>query len=88
MFEALTFADHRPPQVIVGTGGDTLSNDPGNLQGLKIDNTRVTQVTMRHGFGFALFDVEHKSFDVYDRIGKKVFACKYSPGDVTCTAVP
>ncbi len=87
LFEALTFADRRPPQVIVGTGGDTLSNDPGNLQGLKIDNTRVTQVTMRHGFGFALFDVEQKTFDVYDRIGKKVFACKYAPGEVNCTSV-
>jgi hypothetical protein len=88
LFEALAFADHRPPQVILGTGGDTLSNDPGNLQGLKIDNTRVTQVTTRHGFGFALFNVEQKSFDVYDRIGKKVFACKYGPGEVTCTPTP
>ncbi len=88
LFEALTFADRRPPQVIVGTGGDTLSTDPGKLQGLKIDNTRVTQATLRHGFGFALFNVEQKTFDVYDRIGKKVFACKYTPGDVTCTAVP
>jgi predicted phosphodiesterase len=85
LFEALTFADHRPPQVIVGTGGDTLSNDPGNLDGLKIDNTRVAQVTMRHGFGFALFDVENKTFDVYDRVGKKVFVCKYGPGEVSCT---
>ena len=86
LFEALTFADHRPPQVIVGTGGDTLSNDPGKLLGLKIDNTRVTQATMRHGFGFALFDLEQKAFDLYDRLGKKVYACKYGPGEVTCTA--
>jgi hypothetical protein len=88
LFEALTFADHRPPQIIVGTGGDTLSNDPGKLEGLKIDNTRVAQATVRHGFGFALFDVDNKTIDVYDRIGKKVFACKYGAGVVSCTPVP
>ncbi|HEY1729380.1 MAG TPA: metallophosphoesterase [Candidatus Baltobacteraceae bacterium] len=87
LFETLTFADHRPPQVIVGTGGDTLSPDPGNIQGLKIDNTRIAQATIRHGFGFALFDVGRKSFEVYDSIGKKVYACKYSPGEVSCNSV-
>ena len=84
LFEALDFADRRPPQVIVGTGGDTLSDNPGPLVGLSIDKTKVVQATMRHSFGFALFDIETKSFDVYDRSGKKVFACRYEPSDVVC----
>lgn len=84
LFEALSFADRRPPQVIVGTGGDTLSDNPGPLVGLSIDKTKVVQATMRHGFGFTIFDVDTKTIAAYDRTGKKVFACRYAPGTVLC----
>lgn len=87
LFEALSFADRRPPQVIVGTGGDTLSDNPGPLVGLSIDKTKVVQASMRHGFGFALFDVDSKTFDVFDRFGKKVLACRYQPSIVDCRSV-
>ncbi|MGH7683227.1 MAG: metallophosphoesterase family protein, partial [Vulcanimicrobiaceae bacterium] len=80
LFEALSFADHRPPQVIVGTGGDTLSNVPGHFFGESIDGTRVVAGAVRHSFGFAIFHLDRHTFDVYDRTGAKVFVCRYATG--------
>jgi hypothetical protein len=87
LFEALSFADRRPPQVIVGTGGDTLSNLPGHFFGAPIDGTRVTTGAIRHAFGFAIFHVDLRSFDVYDRNGAKMMVCRYGTGTVGCRPV-
>ena len=84
LFEALAFADHRPPQVIVGTGGDTLNNMPSHFIGEWIDGTRVSGGAIRHAFGFALFHLDRHSFDVYDRTGAKTLDCRYGPGTVVC----
>jgi hypothetical protein len=86
LFEALTFADRRPPQIIVGTGGDTLSDLPGHFIGERIDGTRVAGGAIRHAFGFAIFHVDRHAFDVYDRTGAKVLACSYSAGAVRCSS--
>jgi hypothetical protein len=87
LFEALSFADHRPPQVIVGTGGDTLNNLPPHFIGEPIDGTRVVAGAIRHGFGFAIFHVDRHTFDVYDRSGGKVFLCRYGSGTLRCEPV-
>lgn len=84
LFEALSFADHRPPQIIVGTGGDTLSNVPTSSQGAAIDGTTVPRATLRQGFGFAIFHLAAKTIDVYDRTGGEVYVCRYGPGAVEC----
>lgn len=87
LFEALGFADRRPPQIVVGTGGDTLSNLPGHIRGQAIDGTRVAFGVARHGFGFAVFQVDARTIDVYDRLGAKVYGCRYGTGTVSCTKV-
>jgi predicted phosphodiesterase len=84
LFEALRFADGRPPQVVVGTGGDTLGNLPSRVAGWPIDGTRVAQGVVRHGFGFALFHLDADRFDVFDRTGKRVYACTYGRGTLGC----
>lgn len=84
LFEALQFADGRAPQIVAGTGGDTLSNLPGHVDGQPIDGTTVAHGTVWHAFGFALFDVRKRSFDVYDRTGKRAYACSYGLGTVDC----
>ena len=84
LFAALQFADGRAPQIVVGTGGDTLANQPAHALNQRIDGTYVSRATVWHAFGFALFNVEGKSFDVYDRTGKKVYSCTYGPGTVDC----
>lgn len=87
LFEALSFADRRPPQIIVGTGGDTLNTLPGHFVGEQIDGTRVSGGAIRHGFGFALFHLDRHAFDVYDRTGGKALACRYSRDAVSCKAM-
>ena len=84
LFEALTFADRRPPQIVVGTGGDTLAGVPLHIDGTSIDGTHVQAGTIHRGFGFAMFHLDEHRLDVYDRSGRKVYACGYAPGTVSC----
>ena len=84
LFEALSFADRRPPQIVVGTGGDTLSNLPGHVIGQPIDGTRVSRGVVRHAFGFAVFHLDTHTIDIYDRVGSKAYICRYGPGQVSC----
>lgn len=84
LFEALAFADRRPPQVIVGTGGDTLNNMPAHFIGEGIDGTRVVGGAIRRAFGFAVFHVQQHRFDVYDRTGAKALDCSYGADTVAC----
>jgi hypothetical protein len=84
LFEALRFSDSRAPQIVVGTGGDTLSTLPGRVQNVAIDGTTVAAGTAWYGFGFAIFRLDSRTFDVYSRTGAKVFACSYGRSTVEC----
>lgn len=84
LFEALSFADRRPPQVIVGTGGDTLASLPHHINGQPIDGTSISEGVARHAFGFAVFHLDRKTIDVYDRSGAKEYVCTYGTGSVAC----
>ena len=84
LFEALQFADARPPQIGVGTGGAVLTRAPFRMAGEALDGTTVSGGTVRHDFGYALFDLEKKSLDVFDRLGNRIASCRYGPGEVSC----
>ena len=84
LFEALTFADHRPPQIGVGTGGAALTRMPAEITGVSLDGTTVTEGTIRQEFGYAIFDLDAKTLDAYDKIGHLYVTCRYGLGSVTC----
>ena len=77
-------ADARPPQIGVGTGGAVLTRAPFRMAGEALDGTTVSGGTVRHDFGYALFDLEKKSLDVFDRLGNRIASCRYGPGEVSC----
>lgn len=86
LFEALRFADGRAPQVMVGTSGDMLSPLPVRPLGVAIDGTTIVEATIRSEFGYAIFDLDEKTFAVYDRTGAQTHTCRYGRGTVTCRA--
>lgn len=84
LFEALAFADHRPPQIGVGTGGAVLTPLPPDIVGVSIDSTTVSDGTIRQEFGYALIDVDAKTLEAHDKSGQLYVTCRYGPGNVTC----
>ncbi|MBV8355888.1 MAG: metallophosphoesterase [Candidatus Eremiobacteraeota bacterium] len=88
LFEALGFADKRPPQVIVGTGGDLLSTMPAVQTGLHVDRTTLSAVTLRRNFGYAIFDLDLKTLTWYTASADARILCRYGPGKISCTPLP
>ncbi|MBV8602624.1 MAG: metallophosphoesterase [Candidatus Eremiobacteraeota bacterium] len=86
LFEALQFADGRPPQVGVGNGGAVLTRAPFRVAGEAIDGTTVSAGIVRHDFGYAIFDLEKRTLEVYDRLGSRLEACRWGPGELSCAA--
>lgn len=84
LFEALRFADGRAPQVMVGTSGDMLSPLPIHPVGTSIGGTTVVEATVRNEFGYAIFDVDEKTFVVHSRTGAVTYTCAYGKGTVSC----
>jgi len=56
-FQALDFAGLRPPQLVVGTGGDKLVPIPREaLVGKEVNGARVVNATARYGYGYMVWD--------------------------------
>jgi hypothetical protein len=89
IFEMLSFADRRPPELIVGTGGTAL--DPPikrSLVGVSIGGTTVRQARVDRAFGFIM--LRPRSGDdewtatFYTAKGRSKFACRLTPTAATC----
>lgn len=89
LWEALGFADGRPPQFVLGSGSTELAhNIKESLIGQPIGGTTVASATIDHHFGYTLFTPSksggHWKATYFDTGGKKKFACKVEATGVTC----
>jgi len=87
LFEALSFADRRPPQLVLGTGGDLLSDEilapPG---GRPIAGSSVAHGRIVHAWGFTVFERAAKGWKASfrDPDGVPRFTCAIVERDVRC----
>jgi Calcineurin-like phosphoesterase len=85
--EALSFADGRPPQFVLGTGGTLLAGKiKSDLAGEKIGGTTVSYGRADHRFGFATLEPAARGWTATfrDTSSSKLFGCEIGPGEVIC----
>lgn len=87
MFELLSFADRRAPQLIVGNGGTLLDHPIDHrLDGVTVGGAKVRYGRWAHRFGFLMIAPKKKSATatfINDR-GKARFACTLTPSTARC----
>lgn len=87
IFEALSFADHRPPQLIVGTGGTALDRPIDRaMQGMTVGGATVSAARTEHRFGFLLIEPAGNAMAgrFIDAGGQTLFTCALTPDEVAC----
>lgn len=88
VWEALSFADKRPPQFVLGTGGTLLTGKiKGNLTGERIGGTTVSYGRADLRFGFTTFEpASHGGWTATfrDVNGKSQLGCKIGTGQIAC----
>ncbi|HLH25441.1 MAG TPA: metallophosphoesterase [Chloroflexota bacterium] len=87
LWEALTFADGRPPQVVVGNSGTNL--DPAittPLGGLDVGGTTVATGSTRHEWGFLTLERTDTGWlaTLRDADGGPVLTCRLVARDLAC----
>jgi hypothetical protein len=85
--EALSFADKRTPQFVLGTGGTLLAGKiKKNLAGEAVGGATVSYGRADHRFGFATLEPSAQSWTATfrDTGSKTLFGCTIGPGQVTC----
>lgn len=88
IWQALSFADGRTPQLVVGNSGSSLDHPAeGPLAGRAIGGTDVRYGRLEHRFGFTLLQpaaagVWRAAF--VDEQGRTNFRCTLKAGDVSC----
>jgi hypothetical protein len=88
LWEVLSFADKRPPQFVLGTGGTLLTGKiKGTLTGEKIGGTTVSYGRADLRFGFTTFEPATQggwTATFRDVSGKSYFGCKIRTGQIAC----
>jgi predicted phosphodiesterase len=89
LWEAISFADGRSPQFVLGDGSTELAHKISEqLEGQKIGGTTVAAASTEHRFGYTLFAPSkhggHWDATFYDTSGKAKVACKVEPTKATC----
>ena len=89
LWEALSFADARSPQFVLGSGSTQLAHQiTEQLVGQKIGGTKVASATTDQRFGYTMFAPSkgggHWDATFYDTNGKAKIACKVEAGKATC----
>lgn len=87
IFEALSFADARPPQLIVGTGGTALDRPIDRaMQGMTVGDATIRAARSDHRFGFLLIKAaaDGAAGSFIDVSGQTLFTCALKSDDVTC----
>lgn len=87
-WEALSFADNRSPQLIVGNGGTALDETiKRKLIGFSIGGTTVSDAKIEHSWGYTIFTPAKGgawTATFRDITGKQKFACTLTPTDMDC----
>jgi hypothetical protein len=89
LWEALSFADRRTPQFVLGGGGTLLAKKiKRGVAGMKIGGTTIADGRVEHRWGFTIFEPAAGgsgwSATVRDVDGKPRFACAIAAGDISC----
>jgi hypothetical protein len=86
-FQALDFAAVRPPQLVVGTGGDKLVPVPREaLIGRDVNGARVVDAATRYGYGYMVWDRNGPDWDgtLFDENGISVKRCQLHGRHLKC----
>ena len=86
-FQAVDFGGVRPPQLVVGTGGDTLAPlPPMSLAGSRINGRTVTKASAYSGFAYMVWDRNGTSWlgTLFDVNGKALDQCRLIGRSLTC----
>jgi hypothetical protein len=87
LFEALGFADRRPPQLVLGTAGSSLSDAiAAPLEGHEIGGTTIAYGRAVHGFGVSTMVPKAGGWalTLSDAKGAAQFTCAIMDGKVGC----
>lgn len=86
-FQAIDFGGVRPPQLVVGTGGDTLSpNQPLSIVGTIINGGVVKNSVTDSGFGYMIWDRSGSDWlgTLFDAEGKPHRHCQLANRSLLC----
>jgi len=88
-FQAVDFGGTRPPQLVVGTGGDNLQAlPPMSLIGADINGGKVTDSVTYSGFGFMVWDRVDSAWSgtLFDVNGRPINRCRLISRSLHCGA--
>ncbi len=86
-FQAVDFGGSRPPQLVVGTGGDNLVKVPPlSVIGSDINGRRVTNSVTYSGFAYMVWDRTGSSWigTLFDVAGKALSHCRLLERSLSC----
>jgi hypothetical protein len=86
-FQAVDFGGSRPPQLVVGTGGDALTNmEPMSMVGTDINGQRVVNSVTRLGFGYMIWERDGADWlgTLYDVDAKALDRCRLVVRSLNC----
>jgi Calcineurin-like phosphoesterase len=87
-FQAVDFGGARPPQLVVGTGGDNLEGMPtAPVTGADLNGRKVVNATTYSGFGYMVWDridATDWTGTLYDVDGKPLDHCRLADRVLSC----
>jgi Calcineurin-like phosphoesterase len=87
IWEALAFADERPPQMVVGNAGTNLDPPVSTaLAGLDVGGTRIASGSTRHDWGFTTLERADAGWlaTLRDVDGAPLLTCHFADRQFTC----
>jgi hypothetical protein len=87
-FQAVDFGGVRPPQLVVGTGGDNLEDMPSApVTGADLNGRKVVNATTYSGFGYMVWDrvgADSWTGTLFDVSGKALDHCRLADRLLSC----
>jgi calcineurin-like phosphoesterase family protein len=87
-FQAIDFGGARPPQLVVGTGGDNLEGMPAaSVAGADINGAKAINAVTYSGFGYMVWDrldASNWAGTLFDADGKVLNRCRLAERALSC----
>ena len=87
-FQAIDFGGARPPQLVVGTGGDNLEGKPpASVTGADVNGRTALNAVTYSGFGYMVWDrVDATTWTgmLFDINGKPINHCRLGDRTLSC----